>query len=370
MNILIAPDKFKGSLTARQVCETIREGIAGRFHGHSFTLVPLADGGEGTVELLTRLHHGYPIHVDVRGPLFRCTKATYGISRDGQHAFIEMAQASGLSLIPPHERNPLLTTTAGTGDLIRDALNRGVRHIVLGMGGSATNDAGIGMASALGFSFLDSERAVLVPVGGNLIKLHSIDKEKIHPALGETTFTALCDVTNPLYGPSGAACVYGPQKGADAEAVQRLDEGLRTVERVVKKTLQVSLDFPGAGAAGGLGAGMKAFLNAEIRNGMEYVLEATQLGPSISAADVVITGEGKIDEQTLSGKVVHAVSQLARHHHKKVIAVCGHCTLPEEALQRAGIDQVIALVDQDTSPEYAMEHARDLLFKRMVLLKL
>lgn len=361
MNILICPDKFKGSLTALEVCDATRAGLRKIRPDATFTAVPLADGGEGTCELLTAWYRGSMVTHAVHGPLFAPVAGRYGLSSDGDSAFIEMASASGLALLPPDERDPLITTTLGTGELIADALKRNVRNIVLGIGGSATNDAGIGMATALGYVFYDAAGTALKPVGENLIHIHHIQTDSVNPRLKHARVTTLCDVTNPLYGHQGAAYVYGGQKGADASAIAQLDAGLRNFSRVVQKQLGQNVDFPGAGAAGGLGAGCKVFLNATIEKGIDFIIEHTRLTAKIAEADLVITGEGKIDNQTFSGKVVSAVTRLAREAGKPVIAVCGRSDLSEAETNSLGLDLVIPLVDAQTSTDAAMHQAAALL---------
>jgi glycerate kinase len=343
MRILIAPDKFKDSLSAQQVCSAICEGLLKKNPELIITGIPLADGGEGTAELLTAYFGGTMVQAAVNDPLFTPIMSRYGISKNGTAAFIEMAEASGLHLLDSAHRNPMHTTTFGTGQLIADALGRGVDNIVLGIGGSATNDAGIGMAAALGYEFLDYHGNKLQPVGSALAQLHTIRERALHSRLRQVTFTTLCDVSNPLYGPDGAAFVYGPQKGASPEEVIALDGGLRNFERVVQDTYPVEVNFPGAGAAGGLGAGARVFLHATLTKGMEYMLHATKLEEKIEQTDVVITGEGKLDSQSFSGKVVGEVSALARRKGKSVIVVCGQSDLSDSELGQRGIDRVVAL---------------------------
>jgi glycerate kinase len=357
VNILICPDKFKGSLTAKEVCGAVTEGLLKINQGVVIQSVPLADGGEGTCDLLTEWYEGSKIELEVHGPLQNRVTAAYGLSKDGKTAFIEMAGASGLTLLSADDRNPLMTTTIGTGELIADALRRQVRKIILGIGGSATNDAGIGMAQALGYKFLDAGGEVLNPTGENLIHIKRIDTGSVDPLLRTVSVVALCDVANPLYGPEGAAYVYGPQKGASKRAVELLDAGLRNFRRVVHKYLKTSVDFPGAGAAGGLGAGAKVFLNASIEKGINYIIQSTLLTEKIREADLIITGEGKIDRQTFSGKVVSEVMSLAGKMGKPVLAICGKCDLPQKELEGYGLKKVIALVDRHTTSESAIEHA-------------
>jgi len=361
MNILIAPDKFKGSLTAKEVCDAIQTGLLQADPNLSITSIPMADGGEGTCELLTHYFNGDTISIEVTGPKFEKINAAYGISKDGSTAFIEMAKASGLQLLKPEDRNPLFTTTFGTGELIKDALDKGVKKILMGIGGSGTNDAGIGMAHALGFEFYDSAHNLLNPIGENLIQLHSIKTDQVHPRIKEVEFIALCDVDNPLYGPKGAAYIYSPQKGANDEAVKLLDNGLRNFESVIQKTFRISADFPGAGAGGGLPGGAKAFLDITIHRGMDYIIKATGLEEKIKQADLIITGEGKIDQQTLAGKVVMEIGKLGLKHHKKVIAISGKCELRNLEIQKIGIAEVISLMDYQVSENEAITHAYQLI---------
>lgn len=370
MTILIAPDKFKGSLSAKEVCEAVHNGLMYLDPSLSIISVPLADGGEGTSELLTNHSKGSVISCSVSDPLFRKVNAAYGISGDGTTAFIEMASASGLDLLTKEERNPLNTTTYGTGELIADAIHHGVKKIILAIGGSATNDAGIGMAAALGIKFNDESGNELQPIGENLTHIHSIANDHSLLKKEKVDFIVLCDVNNELYGPSGAAFVYGPQKGADAQAVQLLDQGLKHFASVVEKELDLDVHFPGAGAAGGLGAGAKVFLQATFTRGIDFVLNALTLEEQIKQADLVVTGEGKMDEQTLSGKVVMGVTQLAHKYHKPVIAIVGKNDLSDEKIQLMGLKKVISLVDMETSSSDAMRNTSKLITSRISNLQL
>lgn len=365
MKILIAPDKFKGSLSAEEVCELIAYALRQLDPSCGLDSIPLADGGEGTAKLLTEQTHGQWISCEASDPLFRKIQCGYGISGDGTTAFIEMAAASGLSLLSTDERNPLKTTSLGTGELIADALNHNVRKVVLAIGGSATHDAGIGMAAALGAKFFDSQQRLLKPIGESLHQIHSINLSKLQARLQSISFTVLGDVNNPLVGPNGAAYVFAPQKGADAKSVELLDQGSRNFESVIKRELNLSVNFPGAGAAGGLGAGAKAFLQTTLIPGIDYVLEAFQVANRIQQADLVITGEGKLDAQTLSGKVVKGVVQLAHQLGKPVVAVVGKNELNASELTSLGISKIISLVGPTTSSTEAMSHARSLLVQRI-----
>ncbi len=366
MKILVAPDKFKGSLTAIEVCGAIKSGLLQTEPGHQITAIPMADGGEGTCELLTHYFSGDTVSLDITGPDFIRIKSEYGISKDGNIAFIEMAKASGLQLLKKENRNPLFTTTIGTGELIKNALDRGVKKILLGIGGSGTNDAGIGMASALGFDFFDSNKELLKPIGENLVRLQSIGTNHIDPRIKEVEFAALCDVDNPLFGPKGAAYIYAPQKGADEKAVELLDDGLRNFEAVIQRTYNTSANFPGAGAGGGLPGGAKVFLNITIHRGMDYIIKTTELESKIQKADLIITGEGRIDQQTLSGKVVMEIGKLGMKYNKKVVAVCGKCELGNSELQKIGISEVLTLIDENTSENEAIKNAFQIIEKKII----
>lgn len=365
MKILIAPDKFKGTLSSVEVCEAIGRALKKVDSRLQIQSLPLADGGEGTARLLTEHTKGKWVTCVVHDPLFRKGEAGYGISGDGTTALIEMSAASGLQLLTPYEPNPLKTSTIGTGELIADALHREVKKIVLAIGGSATNDAGMGMATALGYRFYDNQNQVLHPVGENLELLHHIDSTTCNTLLAHTEVLVLCDVTNPLYGPAGAAYVFAPQKGATDQDVIRLDKGLQNFAQVVKEQLQLSTDFAGAGAAGGLGAGAKVFLNASFKRGIDYVMQELNVEAAIHKADIIITGEGKLDTQTLSGKVVVGVTALATQLNKPVIVITGKNELSEAEWRQAGISQVISLVDKNTSSEMAMSKTRNLISKRI-----
>lgn len=366
MTILIAPDKFKGSLTAQQVCQAIEEGLLSINPSMKIVSIPLADGGEGTSDLLTDFSGGSTVRVTVADPLFREIESAYGISKDGKTAFIEMAKASGLQLLNTEERNPLNTTTFGTGQLIKHALERGAKHIILGIGGSATNDAGIGMAAALGFSFLSATKDKLKPVGKNLALLASIETDHVHPLLPNAKFTVLCDVQNQLYGVEGAAYIFGPQKGASQEDVKILDRGLLQFKKIAEATFNKGVDFPGAGAAGGLGAGAKVFLKATVSGGFDFISRFTKLEDTIRSVDIVITGEGKIDRQTLSGKVVRGVAQLAARHQKTCIAFTGICDLPADGFRELGVQEIVSLSNEETTEQEAITHAFALLKERTI----
>jgi glycerate kinase len=365
VNILIAPDKFKGSLTANEVCHAVREALLEMNSSHVIHEVPLADGGEGTFEILVENSHGYIKQLSVLDPLQRPIQAEYGLSKDRTTAFIEMAKASGLQLLKETERNPLLTSTIGVGQLISNAIDEGMTNIILGIGGSATNDAGIGMAHALGFRFLNNKKEILNPVGQSLSKIHAIDETQVDVRLHKVNFTVLCDVNNPLYGEHGAAYVYGPQKGATSEDVQQLDQGLKHLADLIMLLHDVNLNFPGAGAAGGMGAGAKLFLKATFRKGIDYISELTELAEKIKASDMIVTGEGKVDEQTFSGKVVAHVIALAKQYHKPVFILCGQCSLTADELKKFGADRIITLVNHPSELNDAIQQPIPLIKSRI-----
>jgi glycerate kinase len=365
MTILIAPDKFKGSLSAHEVCDIISDEFRAAGDSLNIVALPLADGGEGTCELLTTFSGGTMIKVPVRDPLARTINSEFGISSDGRIAFLEMATASGLQLLKKEERNPLLTTTLGTGDLIRHALDRGVEQIIMGVGGSATNDGGMGMAESLGVVFYDVLGNNLAGNGENLSRIHSLDSSGVHPRLADVNFTIFCDVDNPLHGPNGAAYIFSPQKGADKAMVLELDRGLKHYQEILEKTSSIRVNFPGAGAGGGLPASLKAFAFINIRRGMDFIAEFTNLEEQIKSADFIITGEGKVDNQTLSGKVVKGVADLARKHRKRLAIVAGKNELEPRRLSELGAMAVVTLVTEGIDEQEAIKRASQLLKTRV-----
>lgn len=361
MYILVAPDKFRGSLEASEVCQSVAEGIRLTYPDAEIISVPLADGGEGTTRILTEQSKGKFVTAVVHDPLGRLIEAEYGLSGDGNTAFVEMAAASGLNLLKPEERNPLLTNTYGTGELILHAINSGVKKIILGIGGSATTEAGIGMASALGFKFLDENEKELIANGENLALIKFIKTENINPLLKSIEFIVACDVTNPLYGESGAAYVYGPQKGADKSMVLQLDNGLKNIAKVASETFGTNIsNNPGAGAAGGLGAGTLWFLNAKLREGVSIVMEQTNIAEHIQKADLVITGEGKVDEQTLQGKVVKGLADLCQKNNVPLAVVCGTLMISPEEAQNAGITYAVSVLNRPMNLQQAETEAYSL----------
>lgn len=361
MRIVIAPDSFKGSLTAREAAEAMAEGARRVYPEAEIVLVPMADGGEGTVRALLDATGGSERRTVVRDPLGRPVQAVFGLLGDGRTAVLEMASASGLPLLAATERNPLITSTYGTGQLILAALDAGARRVLLGIGGSATNDGGAGMAQALGYRLLDAEERDLPPGGAALAGLARIDAERVDPRLRETEFVAACDVANPLLGPEGASAVYGPQKGATPEMVALLDAALARFARVVEETLGLSVaDLPGAGAAGGLGAGLVAFCRARLQRGVDMVGEAVGLRARLAGADLVLTGEGRLDGQTVRGKTPHGVAAAAKECGLPVLAVAGGLGPGYRAVFAAGIDAATSIVPGPMELAEAMAHAPSL----------
>ncbi len=343
--ILIACDSFKDALSAEGVCRAIGRGLVAADGRLVPRILPLGDGGEGTVEVLGRHYGARKIVTLVKDPLFRPVEAFYYVADESRTAFIEMAAASGLQLLDPEERNPMLMSTYGTGELIRHAIEQGVTSIVLCIGGSATNDVGIGMAEALGFRFLDDADQVLPPVGGSLKSVSIIRLPKRSIIGMDLTVKVLCDVDNPLDGPDGAAFVFARQKGADLRMMEQLDEGLRHFGAVLEKHFGREFQsVPGAGAAGGLGAGAMAFLNAQLVKGTKTVLELVDFENQLRDCDLVITGEGKIDGQTARGKLIHGICQMARKYHKPVVGICGTLEGSTEDLEVLGLTSAFSIL--------------------------
>jgi glycerate kinase len=357
MKIIVAPDKFKGSLTAQEVCEAVRDGILQIKKDAEVIMHPLADGGEGSLDILADHLGAEEKEAIVLNPLFQPLRASYLMYED--MAYIEMARASGLPLLKPEERSARLTTTFGTGQLIRNAIQRGAREIHLFVGGSATTEAGIGMASALGYRFVDAAGNNLRPVGENLGRIDRIDSSQLQFDPSAIRATVVTDVLNPLYGPDGAAHVFAPQKGADVDDVKYLDEGLQHLAEIIKRDLGKEVaELPGAGAAGGLGAGGVAFLNADIKSGIESIIEATYLKYHLDETDLIITGEGMFDHQSLQGKVVAGVAQLAKQHDIPVLVFAGNTNLSPGEYRPLGIHDVITVMQEGVTLERAMREAR------------
>lgn len=364
MKIVIAPDSFKESLTALEVAEVIEKGFRSVFAEADYVLLPIADGGEGTVSALVAATGGTLIRVPVTGPLGEEVSGFYGLSGDRQTAFIEMAAASGLALVAPEARNPLLTTSRGTGELILAALNAGVREIVVGIGGSATNDGGAGMLQALGVRLLDGKGREVLPGGGGLSALARIDPSGLDPRLLSCRVQVACDVDNPLIGPRGASAIFGPQKGATAEMVAQLDHNLKQFGTLLEQLTGVRVnERPGAGAAGGMGAALLGVLNAQLRPGVEIVVEAVHLEEAVAGADLVITGEGKLDGQTASGKAPAGVAKLASRYGVPVIGIGGSLGADLESTELAGFAAMFAAVSRPCLLEAALVEAEENLLR-------
>ncbi|MCK5067973.1 MAG: glycerate kinase [Bacteroidales bacterium] len=362
MNILIAPDSFKDCMSAREVANALGRGIKKILPDSVLVMVPMADGGEGTVESVIDATGGERIVLRVKDPLLREVSSFYGITGDGKTAVIEMAAASGLELLELEERDPWITSTYGTGQLIGDALDRGCSKIMLGIGGSATNDCGAGMAEALGVKFSGRFGNLTVRGGGVLSEVELIHLEGLDSRIAGIEIVVACDVNNPLTGPQGASAVYGPQKGADREMVEKLDRNLTHFAGVIENQLGREISkVPGSGAAGGLGAGLMAFLDATLMKGIDMIAEVTGLEEKIRQADLVITGEGKMDAQTQFGKTPFGVAQLAKKHGLPVIGIAG--TLEEDAgvLYQEGFDLLLPIQEKPGDLAAALAGAEPLL---------
>ncbi|EGQ9629467.1 glycerate kinase [Vibrio cholerae] len=358
MKVVIAPDSFKESLTAKQVCDAIQAGLARVWHDAKFVAIPVADGGEGTVQSLVDATQGRLVEVKVMGPQGKRVEAFYGMLGDNQTAVIEMAAASGLHHVPVAQRDPKLTTSFGTGELIRHALDQGVTKLIIGLGGSATNDGGVGMLAALGARFTNADGDPIQLTGGGLRELTHINLQDFDPRLQHCDILVACDVNNPLCGDKGASAVFGPQKGATPEDVQLLDGALRQFGLLTEKvTGKMVLESAGAGAAGGMGAALLAYTQAILRPGIEIVLETVQLAHQVSDADLVITGEGRIDSQTVHGKTPMGVAKVAKRFDVPVLALCGCTGDNYQAVYQCGIDAVFAAVPRAMSLEDALKES-------------
>lgn len=356
MKIVISIDSLKGSLTSIEAANAIKKGILSVDNKSDVVIMPLADGGEGTVEALVQGMSGEEKVISVTGPINEKVNATYGILKETNTAIIEMAQASGLPLVPAELRNPLNTTTYGVGEIIKEAIEKGCRNFIVGIGGSATNDCGVGMLQALGFEFYD-ENDNLVGLGGKVLnQIKRIKTDNKLKELDQCNFKIACDVNNPLYGENGAAYIYGPQKGATEEIVKELDKGLKNFAEVVKKDLGKDIaHIEGAGAAGGLGFGFLGFLNSKLESGIKIILDEIKLEEVVKDADIVITGEGRLDNQTAMGKAPIGVAKLAKKHGAKVIAIAG-CTTPDAVkCNEEGIDAYFSIVNKAMTIDEAMK---------------
>lgn len=353
--IIIAPDSFKGSLTSTEVADAIEAGILKIFPNCETVKIPIADGGEGTCDTLVKAMNGKKIKVWVHDPLMRQIEVEYGWVNDKKIAIMEMAAASGITLLRKHEQNPTVTTTFGMGEMIKDALLHGSRQFLIGIGGSATNDAGTGMLRSLGFRFLDKDGKEVDGTGGTLYQIVEIDESEAMPELVDAHFSIACDVNNPFCGPDGAAYVFAQQKGADKEMMKELDDGMEHFRKLIEFKKGVDLNtIAGAGAAGGLGGGCVAFLNAQLIPGIEMILEAVQFEKHLQNADLVITGEGKLDKQTVMGKAASGILEAATRNNVPVIALGGSVEDMEE-LKASGFHSVFSINSESTSLEEAMK---------------
>lgn len=360
MKIVIAPDSFKESLSALEVAKAIESGFREIFPDAHYVKLPVADGGEGTVEAMVAATHGKVVKVKVTGPLGEPIEAFFGLSGDSNVAFIEMAAASGLESVPQAKRNPLKTTSFGTGELIRHALDHGVKHCIIGIGGSATNDGGAGMVQALGAKLLDTQGQQIGQGGGALEQLSSIDISELDPRIKDCRLEVACDVTNPLTGKNGASAIFGPQKGATPEMVKQLDGYLAHFAKLIKGSLNIDVDsLPGAGAAGGMGAGLHAFCGAQLRQGIEIVTEALGLEALVKDATLVITGEGRIDSQSINGKVPIGVARVAKRYNKPVIGIGGSLTKDVDVVFDHGLDAVFSVLSSICTLEDALANAAE-----------
>ena len=362
MKIILAPDSFKGSLTSMEVAAAMEIGVKRVWPDAECVKIPMADGGEGTVQSLLDAVGGELINCTVTGPAGQPVAAAYGLLADGTTAVIEMAAASGLALVDDTTRNPLLTTSYGTGELLYHALEQGARKIILGIGGSATNDAGVGMAQALGVVFRDGEGRALSAngAGGMLHNIEAVDMTGLHPALQQAQLLVACDVNNPLTGTDGAAYMFAPQKGADAAMVQTLDANLKHLAGVLKRELGVDVDkTPGAGAAGGMGAGLLVFTGATLQRGIEIISKATSIETHLRTADLVLTGEGRVDFQTAFGKTPAGIARLADAYEVPVVAIGGSLADDAGSVFAHGIHGLEPAIARDMPLTDALTHARD-----------
>lgn len=354
MKILIAPDSFKESLSSVEVSKYIKEGFERSNGNFDIKEIPLADGGEGTLNTLVNNLGGQIKEVEVSNPIGEPIKAKYGIA-ENKLAIIEMAEAAGLTLLDEEQRNPLFTSTYGVGELILDALDHGCRDFVIAIGGSSTNDGGVGMAGALGVEFLDVNGKSIKLTGKGLEELNSIDISKIDKRISESSFLIASDVNNVLCGPYGAAHVYGEQKGANLKEIKTLDANLKMYSEILKRDLNIDiLNIPGSGAAGGLGGGLIAFLDSELKSGFEIISQKLDLENHIKKSEYIITGEGKIDSQTAHGKVPSGVGKIAKKYNKKVIAIAGSIGEDISQLDDCGITSIFSIIDRPMTLEEAL----------------
>jgi glycerate kinase len=361
MNIILAFDSFKESMSSLQAAQSFKKGFSRIIRGTRYQIISISDGGEGFVQSMVLSAQGRSFRIQARDPLMKKIRAPYGLVKNNRVGVVEMAAASGLHLVPPSKRNPLNTTTYGTGQLIAAALRRNPGEIIVGIGGSATTDCGLGMAQALGARIYDRKGRLFKPgmCGRDMINVGRIDATALKKRIGKTRFRVACDVTNPLYGKKGAAHIYGPQKGATPKIVKQLDLGLRHMARIIKRDLKKKVDtLPGSGAAGGLGAGLTAFLNAKLEKGIDIVLDVARFDDKCRKCDLVITGEGKIDGQSIFGKAPVGIAQKAKKLKKPAMAVCGALGPGTARLKRYGLKECIAITPPGTPLARALKQGK------------
>ncbi|WP_299681674.1 glycerate kinase [uncultured Dokdonia sp.] len=358
MKFVIAPDKYKDSLSGFEFCDAVEEGLQRVFQNAEIIKKPLADGGDGTIAIIGHYLNGNTQRVEVNDPLFRKIEGSYLYNEASETAFVEMAEASGLKLLNQEERNCMYTTTYGTGELIVNAIQKGASKIILGIGGSATCDAGMGMAHALGYDFLDAQGNVLSPIGANLIHVAHINDSRVLPELHDITFLVACDVTNPLYGSNGSAHVYGSQKGASEAEVLALDKGLRNYASIVNTLVNNHVqEIEGGGAAGGMGVASCVFLKATLTSGIDLIKELAGFEEAVQEADWIITGEGQLDEQTISGKTISGVLETAKKHKIPVAALCGSIDISIQDQEDLGLTYATAITSGVMTLQKAIAHS-------------
>ncbi|QXP64426.1 glycerate kinase [Polaribacter sp. HaHaR_3_91] len=374
MKIILAPDKFKNTLTGLEFCNIVEKVILEEFPNTDILKLPLADGGDGTIEVVEYYLKGRTINVQINNPFFEIINATYIYSKENNTAFIEMAEASGVKLLKPTQFDCKNATTLGTGEMIVDAINKGAKTIIIGIGGSATNDCGIGMATALGYQILDENNKKVKPIGANLSNIKSIDITNVHPKLSAVDFKIACDVTNPLYGKNGAAYVYAAQKGASETDIVMLDKGLQDFSKILNAVFTIDVQsVKGAGAAGGMGIATQLFLNGTLEPGIQLIKNIANFDTQIEGADWIITGEGKLDTQTMSGKTIQGVLTSAIAKKIKVAAFCGAIDLDEKQPEDFGINYTDAVLNYAKDLEDSMKNSGEylgLLSRKFALKKL
>ncbi|MBD3864287.1 glycerate kinase [Olleya marilimosa] len=357
MKIVIAPDKFKNSLTSLEFCNIVEKQLKKELPYANIVKLPLADGGDGTIDIVKHYLNGETIKTKVCNPLFSTIEASYIYAPKYETAFIEMAEASGLKLLKPEQLDCKITSTFGTGQLILDALNKGAKKIILGIGGSATNDCGIGMATALGYRFLDKKGKTVNPIGQNLSSIKSIDISQVNPKIFTTDFKIACDVTNPLFGKKGAAYVYAPQKGANHQDILLLNKGLKDFSKLISQVFNIDPQtIPGSGAAGGMGIASKIFLNGTLESGNKLIKQLSNFDNQIINADWIITGEGKLDNQTLSGKTIQGVLDTSTKNNINVAVFCGTIDINEKELKNMGITYASQIISEAKNLDDAMQN--------------